>query len=157
MRKVGTVLIVIGILFGLFGVWTFWREYGYEKARIVTKATVSSVRTEPIRDGLSNILYTLTYLRDGTTDTTEHKITEQWTDKNPLPTLEQLQAQTFYIHYVPKEKRSETVYPRRVMVLDSEDYPSFYYPTSFGQMFTFILMGFIVRWFFPKKRVQRLA
>lgn len=152
MRKVGTVLIVIGILFGLFGVWTFWREYGYERTRIVTKATVSSVRTEPIRDGLSNILYTLTYLRDGTTNTTEHKITEQWTDKNPLPTMAQLRTQTFFIHYVPKEKRSKTAYPGRVMVLDSEDYPSFYYPTAFGQMFTFILMGFIVRWFFPKKQ-----
>lgn len=157
MRKVGTVLILIGILFGIFGVWTFWREYGYERARVVTKGTVSSVRTEPIRDGLANILYTLTYLRDGATDTIEHKMTEEWTDKNPLPTLEQLQAQTFYIHYVPKENRSETVYPKRVMVLDSEDYPSFYYPTAFGQMVTFILIGFMVRLFFPKKRVQRLA
>lgn len=142
MRKVGTVLIVIGILFGLFGVWTFWREYGYEKARVVSKATVASVRIEPIRDGLSNILYTLTYMRDGATDTTEHKITEQHTINNPLPTTEQLQSETYYIHYVPKERRTETAYPKRVMVLDSETYPSFYYRTAFGQMFSFILMGF---------------
>lgn len=157
MRKVGTVLILIGIFFGLFGVWTFRREYGYERARVVTKGNVSSVRTEPVRSGLTNILFTLTYLRDGEADSVEHKITEEWTDKNPLPTTAQLQSQTFYIHYVPKEKRSKTVYPKRVMVLDSEDYPSFYYPTAFGQMFTFILLGFIVRWFFPKKRVQQLA
>jgi hypothetical protein len=152
MRKVGTVLITIGILFGLFGVWIFWREYGYEKARVVTKATVSSVKTEPIRDGLANILYTLSYRRDGATDSIEHKITEQWTDKNPLPPIAQLRSQTFFIHYVPKEKRSKTVYPKRVMVLDSEDYPSYYFPTSFGMMFNFILLGFIVRWFFPKKQ-----
>jgi hypothetical protein len=157
MRIISTVLIVIGILFGLFGVWTFWREYGFERARVVTKGTVSSVRTEPVRNGLTNILYTITFLRDGATDSIEHKLTEQWTDSNPLPTLEQLQAQTFFIHYVPKEKRSKTVYPKRVMVLDSEDYPRFYYPTAFGQMFTFILIGFMVRLFFPKKRVQRLA
>lgn len=147
MRKVGTLIIVIGILFGLFGVWTFWREYRYEKARVVEKATVSSVRIEPVRSGLSNILYTLTYLRDNATDTIEHKITEEWTIKNPLPTTEQLQSQTFYIHYVPKENKSETSYPNRIMVLDSETYPRFYYPTSFGQMLIFILLGFMVRWF----------
>lgn len=153
MRIVSTILITIGIIFGLFGTWTFWREYGYEKARVVAKGTVSSVRTEPVRSGLTNILYTLTYLRDGATDSIEHKITEEWTDKNPLPTEAQLQSQTFYIHYVPEEKRSETVYPKRVMVLDSEDYPSFNYPTSFGQMFTFILMGFMVRMFGRKKTI----
>lgn len=153
MRIVSTILITIGIIFGLFGTWTFWREYGYEKARVVAKGTVSSVRTEPVRSGLTNILYTLSYLRDGATDSIEHKITEEWTDKNPLPTEAQLQSQTFYIHYVPEEKRSETVYPKRVMVLDCEDYPSFNYPTSFGQMFTFILLGFMVRMFGRKKTI----
>lgn len=157
MRIASTILIVIGTLFGLFGVWALWRENGFERARVVTKGTVSSVRTEPVRNGLTNILYTITYQRDGATDSIEHKLTEQWTDSNPLPTLEQLQAQKFFIHYVPKEKRSKTVYPKRVMVLDSEDYPRFYYPTAFGQMVTFILIGFMVRLFFPKKRVQRLA
>lgn len=152
MRIVGTLFITIGILFGLFGVWTFWREHGYEAARIVTKGTVSSVKIERVRDGLSNILYTLTFQRDGSTDTIDHKITEQWTFKDPLPSLEQLKLQTFYIHYVPKEKRSKTVYPMRTMVLDTEIYPRFYYPTAFGQMTTFILLGFIVRIFFPKKR-----
>lgn len=151
MRIVSTTLITIGIFFGMFGVWTFWREYGFEKARVVSKGLVSSVRTEPVRNGLTNILYTITYLRDGATDSIEHKLTEQWTDSNPLPPIAQLQSQTFYILYVPKENRSETVYPKRVMVLDSEDYPSFYYRTAFGQMFTFILMGFMVRLFFQKK------
>lgn len=157
MRIVSTILIIIGILFGLFGVWSFWREYGFERARVVSKGTISSLRTEPVRNGLTNILYTITYLRDGATDTIKHKVTEQWTDSNPLPTTAQLQSQTFYIHYVPKENRSETVHPKRVMVLDSKDYPSFYYRTAFGQMFTLILMGFMVRLFFPKKRIHRLA
>ena len=151
MRIISTILITIGILFGLFGVWTFWRENGFERARVVTKGTVSSVRTEPVRSGLTNILYTITYLRDGATDSIEHKLTEQWTDKNPLPTTAQLQSQTFSIHYVPAENRSKTVYPKRVMVLDSRDYPRFYYPTAFGQMFTFLLLGWMVRLFFPKK------
>jgi len=157
MRTLSTVLIVIGILFGLFGIWTFGREYGYKKARVVTKGIVSSVRTEPIRSGLTNILYTITYLRDGATDSIEHKITEQWTDKKPLPAIAQLRSQTFYIHYVPKEERSKTVYPMRVMVLDSDIYPGFYYPASFGQMFTFILIGMMGKLFFPKKRVQPSA
>lgn len=151
MRIVSKVLIMIGILFGLFGVWSFWREYGYEKARTVTKATISSVRIEPIRSGLSNILYTLNYKRDGNMDSIEHKITEEWTYKNPLPTIEQLRSQTFYIHFVPIERRNETAYPRRVMVLDSENYPRFYYPTSFKQMITFFLMGFMVRLFGRKR------
>lgn len=73
---------------------------------------------------MTNILYTLTYLRDGATDTTEHKMTEQWTDKNPLPTTEQLQAQTFYSYYVPEKVK---LCQAEVVVLNSEDYPGFYY------------------------------
>lgn len=157
MRKIGLLLIIIGILFGLFGVWTIWRDYRYEKARMVAKANIVSVKIEPIRNGLSNILYTLTYNRDGVIDTTEHKITEEWTIKNPLLTIAQLQSQTFYIHYVPRERRSETSFPKRVLVLESKAYPGFYSRSSFGQMFTFILMGFMVRLFSRKQPYQKAA
>lgn len=154
MRTVGTVLIVIGILFGLFAGWSFWRDHRFKQARTVTKGTIASVKIEPIRSGLSNILYTITYLRDGITDTTEHKITQQYSIKDPLPTIVQLQSANFYVHYVPRDRRSKTSFPKRSMVLDSETYPGFYNRASLGQMFTFILMGFMVRGFFPKK--QRL-
>lgn len=147
MRIISTVLIVIGILFGLFGVRSYWRDHRYEKASIVTKSTISSVRIEPVRNGLSNILYTLTYIRDGATDTTVHKITEAYTDKNPLPAIAQLQASTLYVQYVPKDKRGETAYPYRVMVSSDGLYPGTYGRGLFGQMFTFILLGFIVRLF----------
>lgn len=147
MRIISTVLIVIGILFGLFGVRSYWCDHRYEKASIVTKSTIASVRIEPVRDGLSNILYTLTYRRDGTTDTTEYKITEAYTNKNPLPAIEQLQAATLYVQYVPKDKRGETAYPYRVMISSDGLYPGTFGRGFFGQMFIFILMGFMVRLF----------
>lgn len=146
------------MVFGLFGVWSFWRDFRYEKARTVTQAKIASVKIEPIRSGLSNILYTLTYLRDGVADTIEHKITEQFTTKNPLPPIAQLQSQTFYIHYVPEERKNEASFPNRVMVLESKTYPGFYNRASFGQMVTFTLMGFMARLFYLKKqRFQHLA
>ena len=58
----------------------------YEKASIVTKSTISSVRIEPVEMGFQTSC-TLTYIRDGAADTTVHKITEAYTDKNPLPAI----------------------------------------------------------------------
>lgn len=147
MRIISTVLIVVGIIFGLFGIRSYWHDYRYEKTSIVTKSTISSVRIEPVRDGLANILYNLTYRRDGATDTTEYKITEAYTNKNPLPTIAQLQAATLYVQYVAKDKRGETAYPFRVMVSSDGQYPGTYGRGLFGQMFTFVLLGFIVRLF----------
>lgn len=145
MRITGTILIIFGLILGGFGLRSYWRDYTYRKANIAVQATVKSVRIEQIRSGLSNILYTLVYTRDGVQDSTNHKITESYTIKNPLPTIEQLRSATLYVHYVPAEKRRYTAFPSRVIVSSDGVYEGFYSRGLFGQMFTFILMGLIFR------------
>lgn len=153
MKAVSLILIFIGIFMGLLAARSFWLDCRYEKASVSTEATISSMKIEPIRDGLSNVLYSLTYLRDGEIDTTEHKVTEQFTNKTPLPTIEQFQSNTFYIRYVPADRRDETSFPNRVMVLGAKTYPGFYNRALFGQMLIFILLGFMVRAFFNNSPV----
>lgn len=152
MRTFGTLLITIGILFGLLGARSYWHDYMYKRSSISVKALEQTVEIEPIRDGLSNILYTIAYMRDGEVDTTHHKITEQYTIKNPLPPIEHLQAESLYIRYVPADKRSETAFPYRVMVNNDGSYRGFYKRGFFGHMVAFILMGFMVRMWARNKR-----
>lgn len=151
MKTIGIILTTLGIISGLLGIRSYWRDYTYKKVSIAVKPSAKSVVIEPVRNGLSNIIYSILFDRDGAVDTTEHKITEEYTYKNPLPTIEQLQAASLYVHYVPKDKRSETAFPYRVVVTSDGIYPGFYNRALLGQMFTFILIGYMVRMFGQKQ------
>lgn len=109
MKAVSLILIFVGILLGLLAASSFGLDYQYEKASVSSEATISSMRIEPIRDGVI--------------DTTEHKVTEQFTNNTPLPTIEQFQSNTFY---------------NRAL---------------FGQMLIFVLFSFMVRAFFTTSPV----
>lgn len=153
MRKIGVILIIIGFLFGILGVVSFWRDNSFKKASTASKAIVDSVDIKPIRDGLSNIFYYLVYMRDGSMDTREHQITTEYTIKNPIPSVEELKSTIFYVHYVPSANKERTYFPERVYVNNSPEYEGLYKEALFGQMLTLILLGIMVRLFF--RRVSR--
>lgn len=147
MKTLGNFLILCGILAGLLGLWSYSRDHQYEKASIAVRAAVKLVKIEPIRSGLSNILFTLRYERDGVMDVIHHKITQQYTIEEPLPSLAELQRASFYVRYVPKVAKTAAEFPGRVIVSEDRAYEGFYNRGLFGQMFTLLLLGAMVRKF----------
>lgn len=154
MKTISRILIITGIVFGLLGLRSYWRDYTFKKASSVVQASVISVNVTPIRSGLSSIQYSLGYSRDGMNDTLHHTITEAYTTLHPLPTLSQLKSESFYIHYVPENKRNETSFPYRTHVNKNGIYGGFYNRALFGQMVAFILLGYMVRMFGKKQTVS---
>jgi hypothetical protein len=146
VKKLSILLIITGIISGLFGTRSYWRDYTYKKASIAVKASVKSVEIKPFSGkAVAGIYYTLNYLRDGITDSTKYNTTEEYSFKNPLPTPEDLQATLFYVRYVPQNKRAETSFPNRLIINKNGEYNGFYNRALFGQMFTFILLGYMLR------------
>lgn len=47
MKNIGKILIIIGIIFGLLGIRSVWREYKFQQIVTTTKANVMSVETKP--------------------------------------------------------------------------------------------------------------
>lgn len=147
MRIIGTTLIIIGFIFGLLGIRSYWRDDTYEKASTVVKASVKSVEIKPMSGkAVGSIRMVLNYMRDGIADSIEHNFSAAYSNKDPLPTVKQLHTTPFYVRYVPKGKRSETI-PNWVIVSNNGEFDGSYGLSSFGQMLTFILMGFMVRMF----------
>jgi hypothetical protein len=146
MKILGILLIVLGIIIGMFGVRSYWRDYTYKRASIAVKASVKSVEIKPFSGkAVAGIYYTLNYMRDGIADSTKYNTTEEYSFKNPLPTKEKLQAVSFYVRYIPKEKRRETSFPNQVLVSHNMEYEGFYNRALFGQMLVLILLGYIVK------------
>lgn len=152
MRIIGNILILIGIFFGLFGVRSYLRDKSYGEASTVVKASVKSVEVKPKSGkGMVGIEMVLTYMRDGATDSIEHNFSEAYSNKDPLPTEEEIMKSSIYVRYVPKEKRSEKI-PDWLMVNSNGEFEGSYGLSSFGQMFSFILLGLMVRMFGKKRQ-----
>ncbi len=155
MKIISVVLISIGILSGLLGTKSFWRDQAYEKASIPVKGSVEWLEFKPMSGkAVASIAIMLSYIRDGIVDSTEHQFSILYTTSDPLPTEEELKAAPYYVRYVPKEKRNETTFPNRVMVSNGLAYEGFYNHALFGQMFTFILLGLMIRLFGRKKQLK---
>lgn len=153
LRTIGIIIIIAGIIFGISGVKSYLRDDAYAKASVVSTASVKSAEIKPMSGkAVGSIRLILTYVRDGVADSTELNFAEAYSDNNPLPTEVELKAVSYYVRYVPKEKRSENI-PNWVMVNRTGEFEGFYGRSSFGQMFTLILLGFMVRMFGRKKSV----
>lgn len=152
MKTISIILIVVGIIFGLLGVRSYWRDNAYEKASTAVRASVKSAEVKPMSGkAVGSIRLVLTYLHDGMEDSIEHNYTEVYTVNNPLPTVEELKASSLYVRYVPKQKRSEKV-PNWVLVSSDGEFDGMYGRSLFGQMFTFILVGFMIKLFGRRKQ-----
>jgi hypothetical protein len=152
LKTVSIILIVVGIIFGLLGVRSYWHANAYEKASTVVIASVKSAEVKPMSGkAVGSIRLVLTYLHDGMEDSIEHNYTEAYSVNNPLPTVEELKASSLYVRYVPKQKRSEKV-PNWVLVSSDGEFDGIYGRSLFGQMFTFILLGLMIRLFGRRKQ-----
>jgi hypothetical protein len=155
MRIISIILIIIGIIFGLLGVRSYLRDKSYEEASIAVKASVISAEVKPMSGkAVASIHIYLSYMRDGVADSIKYNFSEVYSDKDPLPTEEELKAAPPYVRYVPEEKRSKTI-PNWVMVSSNGEFDGLYGRSLFGQMFTFILLGLMVS-IFGRKRLNKM-
>ena len=144
MRIIGVILILFGILAGLLGVRSYLRDDAYAKASTTVKASVKSAELKPMSGkAVGSIRLVLAFLRDGVEDTLEHNYSEAYSINDPLPTLEELNAASLYIRYVPKEKRSKNT-PDWVMVSNKDKHDGVYGRSGFSWMMNFFLLGFIL-------------
>jgi len=153
MKVIGILLIIIGIVSGLLGVRSYMRDGAYAKASVVVKSSVkwAEVKPNPWKSTVS-IKLMLSYIRDGVPDSLEHNYSQFYSKDEPLPTIEKLKAAPPYVRYVPEEKKSEKI-PNWVLVSNNGEFEGLYGRSLFVQMFTFILLGIMVRMFFRKKQV----
>lgn len=149
MKKAGKILIILGVVFGLLGIRSLWREYKFQQIVTTAKANVLSLETKPFSGkALSSIQYKLVYQHDDVLDTISYATTEEYSIKEPLPSLEELKAVDFYVHYVPKSKQSETAFPDRIYINNYSIYKAEYRLSFFVNM----LFCFVVALFFRTKK-----
>ncbi|MCK9453393.1 MAG: hypothetical protein M0Q90_16985 [Bacteroidales bacterium] len=170
MKNTGKILIIIGIIFGLLGISSVWKDYTYRKASVVVKGKILSVEIKDIRAKYGNyylkpthhIDQHLTFLRDGSMDTITLKsnfllYTKGKTTKNPnpIPTVEQLMKHEKYVRYVPESKKNETVFPERIDINNNREYVAQHRTSFFFNMvFCFVFGGILNLFFRTKKSIK---
>ncbi len=146
MKAISIISIFVGVIFGSLGIRSYLRDNAYKKASITVKASVKSVDIKPMSGkAVASIRRVLYYIRDGVADSTEQNYSELYTNNNPLPSEEELKSKSLYVRYVPKNRRSETAFPDRVLVSSDEEYEGYYNRAMFGQMFAVLLLGLMIR------------
>lgn len=167
INYISKALIVLGVVFGLLGISSVWKDYTYRKASVVVKAQILSVVIKDIRTKhgnyylkpTHNINQQLSFLRDGSRDTITLKsvfllYTEGKTTKNPnpVPTVEQLMRQVKYVRYVPESKKKETAFPDRIDINDNGEYEAQHKISYFLKMLFCFVFGGILHLFFRTKK-----
>lgn len=164
MKIASKVLIILGVVYGLFGIRSVWREYSYQKGSIVAKASILSVEIKDIRTNgnyylkpTHRITHHLSFLRDGKMDTLAEKSNfllypEGKTINNPnkIPTVGELMKQEKYIRYVPISKKKETSFPHRIDINNNGEFQSFIRFQHFISMAIMMLLSFSIRYFSKK-------
>ena len=152
MKNAGKILIILGVVFGLLGIRSLWREYKYHQVVTTAKANVLFVETKPFSGkAVASIRYKLVYQHDYATDTIPYSTTEEYSIKEPLPSSEELKALDFYVHYVPKTKQSETTFPDRIYINNDSIYKAEYRFSFFVNMLFCFIFGGILNLFFRTK------
>ena len=128
----------------ILGIRTNWREYTFRKASTAAKATVISVDTELTGKAIAIVDYVLAYERDNVTDTISHFTTEAYYTTKPLPSIEELKNNVFYVHYVPKIKNNETPFKDRLFISDSNLLENDFYTGWFIRMIFVLMVGYLL-------------
>lgn len=107
---IGIFLLVLCSICLLLGIRSNWRAYDYVSKATYSKAHIISVEVTKPRSGkaVANIDYVITYKRDGNIDTLPFATTRAYLDTDPIPPIETLKKETFYIHYIPKQLQAST-------------------------------------------------
>ncbi len=163
MKNTGKLIIIIGIIFGLLGISSAWKDYTYRKASVVVKAEIASAEINDIRTKHGNyylkpthhIHQSLVFLRDGKMDTillksnfllyTEGRFLD---NPNPVPEVDQLMKQDKYVRYVPDNKKKETAFPDRIDINSDGIYEAEYRFT----FFVYMMFCFVVALFFRTRK-----
>jgi len=146
MQTISKLCVILGIVLGLFGLRSFWRDYGYRKASTAVKAEVISVEVNEVKSTVSQIVYTLVFIRDNYPDTIIHTTSRNHNFMDPLPSLETLKMATKYVRYVPDNKKADTAFPERFYVIDnSSDYYESMGRSWFLNMTIFIFFGYMIK------------
>lgn len=129
----------------ILGIRTNWREYTFRKASTASKATVISVDRE-LKSGkaIAIVDYVLTYERDNVTDTISHFTSEAYSTIEPLPSIEELKNNVFYVHYVPKIKSNETPFKDRLFISDSNLLENDFDTGWFIRMILVLMVGYLL-------------
>lgn len=128
----------------ILGIRTNWREYTFRKASTAAKATVISVDTELTGKAIAIVDYVLAYERDNVTDTISHFTTEAYYKTKPLPSIEELKNNVFYVHYVPKIKSNETPFKDRLFITDSNLLENDFDTGWFIRMIFVLMVGYLL-------------
>ena len=145
MKTVRNLFVFLAIISFFFGIRSFWRDYSHRKASVASKATVLTVVIKPIRSGLASIVYSIAYMRDDVTDIMDVRTTDDYTYKDPLPSMEELRAATFYVHYVPKDKKGDSAFPDRILVNSSAEFDLPYSHGWFIRIVIFLVIAYLIR------------
>lgn len=95
----------------------------------------------------------LTYKRDNLIDTLSYSTTEAYSLKEPLPSIEELKKNNFYIHYVPKIKSDATPFKDRVFISNNKVLESIFDSGWFSRMIFILILGYILSRSNYRKRV----
>lgn len=128
----------------ILGIRTNWREYTFRKASTAAKATVISVDTELTGKAIAIVDYVLAYERDNVTDTISHSTSEAYFKTKPLPSIEELKNNVFYVHYVPKIKSNETPFKDRLFITDSNLLENDFDTGWFIRMISVLMVGYLL-------------
>lgn len=128
----------------ILGIRTNWREYTFRKASTAAKATVISVDTELTGKAIAIVDYVLAYERDNVTDTISHSTSEAYFKTKPLPSIEELKNNVFYVHYVPKIKSNETPFKDRLFISDSNLLENDFDTGWFIRMISVLMVGYLL-------------
>lgn len=128
----------------ILGIRTNWREYTFRNASTAAKATVISVDTELTGKAIAIVDYVLAYERDNVTDTISHFTTEAYYKTKPLPSIEELKNNVFYVHYVPKIKSNETPFKDRLFITDSNLLENDFDTGWFIRMIFVLMVGYLL-------------
>lgn len=158
MKKIrsflGIFLLVLCSICLLLGILSNWREYDYVSKTTYSKARIISVKVTKPRSGkaVAHIEYVLTYKRDGNIDTLPLETTRAFLDTEPIPSIETLKKETFYIHYIPKQLRASTAYGELISI-NSDANLNWDLKTGW---FQFIVLLLIISFFVnPKMYIRR--
>lgn len=165
-NSLAKLLLILGVIFGLLGLRSFWRDYTYRKASVVVKAKIFSAEIKDIRTNgnyylkpTHHITHHFAFLKDGIMDTLTDKVNfllytegRYFDNPNPIPTVEQLMKQDRYVRYVPKSKRNETAFPDRIDINNNGEYTAQHSVSFFYNMlFCFVAGGILSRFFRSQK------
>ncbi len=165
INYIGKALIVLGVVFGLLGISSVWKDYTYRKASVVVKAQILSVEIKDVRTKYGNyylkpthhIVQQLTFLRDGSMDTIILKsnfmlYTEarHLDNPNPVPIVEKLMNKEKYVRYIPTNNKNETAFPDRIDINNNGEYEA-QHKISYFLICCFVFGGILHLFFRTKK------